>query len=1032
MSLDRLKQAAAHVTGLGLPPHPFDPLTESEIERAVAIIKNEHSGLFFNAVTLWEPRKAEMMAWVKDPTFAPRPHRIADVVAIAKGSKVYDGIVDLTEGNIVEWKLTEGVQPLVSLSLAIVESVVRKDPKVIEQCGIVGIPPEEMHKVYCDPWTIGYDERFGSGARLQQALMYFRPHPDDSQYTYPLDFCPIYNADTQEIIHIDIPPVRRPLNSAKPNNYHAAAIEAEGGYRTDLKPINITQPEGVSFTMDGRIINWQNWRLHIGFNYREGLVLSNITFNDKGTERDIFWRLSLAEMVVPYGNPEHPHQRKHAFDLGEYGGGYMTNSLSLGCDCKGAIHYMDAAFVNRAGAATTIKNAICIHEEDNGILFKHTDFRDDSCTVTRARKLIISHVFTAANYEYCVYWIFHQDGTVQLEIKLTGILNTYAMNPGEDTKGWGTEVYPGVNAHNHQHLFCLRVDPNIDGQNNTVFQVDAVRGPGEVGSTENKYGNAFYAKKTRFETAEQAMSDYDGSTSRTWDMCNENKLNAYSKKPVSYKLVSRDVPPLLPKEGGLVWKRAGFARHAVHVTKYDDSQIHPAGRHVPQTSGEPSMGLPAWIAENPQASIANTDVVLWHTFGLTHFPAPEDFPIMPAEPMTLLLRPRHFFTRNPCLDVPPSYCSVPSGVRQGSGIVDKMSRLAFGEGKQKSEKGGAWPLITNTCYVQLLKYVQAFDTTSSTMPRALPPLEGKSDTGNQISPSVVESVAGFSAGVVSCLSAHPLDLLKNRLQLNTRTASKRGDSLRIIQSVIRDEGGISALYRGLWPNMLGNSLGWGLYFFFYRNMKDIMQKQLVGEGEHMSYVGFFAASSSAGLLTAACTNPIWVVKTRMLEKGKNHPDAYKSMWEGMSHVYRTRGIRGLWAGFLPSTFGVAHGAVQFAIYEKMKHRRGDMLGGQEKLSNWDYIYMSGGSKLLAGAITYPYQPIRARMQQYDAQSNYNGLLDVLRKTWKNEGFLAFYKGVIPNTIRVIPTTIVTFVVYENTKIYLPKLFDEEEMAHEED
>ena len=147
-----------------------------------------------------------------------------------------------------------------------------------------------------------------------------------------------------------------------------------------------------------------------------------------------------------------------------------------------------------------------------------------------------------------------------------------------------------------------------------------------------------------------------------------------------------------------------------------------------------------------------------------------------------------------------------------------------------------------------------------------------------------------------------------------------------------------------------------------------------------------------GLLTGACTNPIWVVKTRMLERGANHPDAYKSMFTGLRHVYITRGLRGLWAGFVPSTLGVAHGAVQFAIYEKMKHRRGEKIGGQQRLSNWDYIYMSGGSKLLAGAITYPYQPIRARMQQYDAGTRYTGLIDVLRKTYRNEGFLAFYKG----------------------------------------
>ena len=252
-----------------------------------------------------------------------------------------------------------------------------------------------------------YDERFGSKVRLQQALMYYRPHIDDCQYTFPLDFCPIYNADTREIVHIDVPKVRRPLNRAPAINYHAEAITRETGFRKDIKPINITQPAGVSFTVDGRTLKWQNWSVHIGFNYREGIVLSNVTFNDKGNVRPVFWRMSLAEMVVPYGNPEHPHQRKHAFDLGEYGGGYMTNSLSLGCDCKGAIHYLDAVFPTRAGGIRTIKNAVCIHEEDNGLLFKHSDFRDDSVIVTRARKLVIQQIFTAANYEYAIQWIFH-------------------------------------------------------------------------------------------------------------------------------------------------------------------------------------------------------------------------------------------------------------------------------------------------------------------------------------------------------------------------------------------------------------------------------------------------------------------------------------------------------------------------------------------------------------------------------------------------------------------------------------------------
>jgi primary-amine oxidase len=272
-------------------------LTTEEIAAAVEIVRREYSDLHFNTVSLWEPRKEEMIKWLASIESTPQPHRIADVVCIGRGSKVFDGLVDLDEGKIIKWELTEGVQPLITMEdLQIVETVARKDPKVIEECGILGIPPEDMHKVYCDPWTIGYDERFGSSIRLQQALMYYRPHPDDSQYTYPLDFCPIYNADTQEIIHIDVPKVRRPFNSVVPLNYHADAIKAEGGFRKDLKPIYITQPEGVSFSIEGRIIKWQNFRLHVGFNCREGIVLSNITFNDHGNVRPVFWRVSLAEM----------------------------------------------------------------------------------------------------------------------------------------------------------------------------------------------------------------------------------------------------------------------------------------------------------------------------------------------------------------------------------------------------------------------------------------------------------------------------------------------------------------------------------------------------------------------------------------------------------------------------------------------------------------------------------------------------------------------------------------------------------------
>src|SRR5436190_4574589 len=150
MVLNRLKQLAFHVDACPPSPHPFDPLSTVEIDAAVALVRAEHGSLSFNAVTLWEPRKAEMMAWLADPENAPRPHRVADIVAIEPGGKIYDGVVDLNEKKIVQWGHTEGVQPLITMAdLQVVEILARQDPKIIEQCGILGIPPEDMHKVYC-------------------------------------------------------------------------------------------------------------------------------------------------------------------------------------------------------------------------------------------------------------------------------------------------------------------------------------------------------------------------------------------------------------------------------------------------------------------------------------------------------------------------------------------------------------------------------------------------------------------------------------------------------------------------------------------------------------------------------------------------------------------------------------------------------------------------------------------------------------------------------------------------------------------
>ncbi|KAL4789907.1 mitochondrial carrier domain-containing protein [Aspergillus venezuelensis] len=300
-----------------------------------------------------------------------------------------------------------------------------------------------------------------------------------------------------------------------------------------------------------------------------------------------------------------------------------------------------------------------------------------------------------------------------------------------------------------------------------------------------------------------------------------------------------------------------------------------------------------------------------------------------------------------------------------------------------------------------------------------------------LSSSVVETIAGFTAGIATTLCLHPLDLIKTRLQVDRGPSSRVGGSLRIIREIFHNEGGFAAFYRGLTPNIIGNSSSWALYFLFYGNVKDIIglwrsQKDPYSENQKgglLTSSDYFVASGSAGILTSVLTNPIWVIKTRMLATGFNSPGAYTSFTTGTKQIYRSEGIPGFYRGLAPSLFGVSHGALQFMAYEKLKLYRtnSQSLGrGKRDLNNLDFLMISSVSKIFAGSITYPYQVLRSRLQTYDAHLAYKGLFDAVAQIWAKEGFAGFYKGLGPNLFRVLPSTWVTFLVYENTRAFLPK------------
>jgi primary-amine oxidase len=414
------------------------------------------------------------------------------------------------------------------------------------------------------------------------------------------------------------------------------------GFRDDVKDIVITQPDGPSFAVDGYEVTWQKWAFRVGFNPREGLVLHTISYNDKGTERPVMYRAALSEMVVPYGDSAPTHWNKNVFDMGEVGMGLSANPLTLGCDCLGEIFYFDGIVNDSLGNAVVIPNAVCMHEEDYGIAWKHTDFRTTEVEVRRSRRLVVSMICTVGNYEYGFFWYLYTDGSIEYEVKLTGVLTTGAFE-GETPK-YGVAVAPGIYGPNHQHFFNVRMDMAVDGPVNSVYEVDSVIEDDEL----NPYHNAWYTKATLVKSEKEGARSWNWDTNRYWKVVSD-KVNELGER-TAYKLEPRGVVKPFVQPGSFIYDRARFVQKPVWVTRYDPREKYAAGNYMAQSPDV--QGLPVYLEDG--ADLENTDVVLWYTVGTHHIVRPEDWPVMPCAYIGFHLKPVGFFDGNPALDLPPS------------------------------------------------------------------------------------------------------------------------------------------------------------------------------------------------------------------------------------------------------------------------------------------------------------------------------------------------------------------------------------------
>ena len=608
--------------------HPLDPLTPHELAAAVAAVRAD--------ARVGEPLR---FACVRlDEVAAAAGERRAEVVVRDAGARRgFMVSVLLGDPPVAErWEELGARQPPITPHESrLAAQACREDPAFLAALARRGI--EDASLVMIDAESIGgfVPERH-AGRRIAWGATWHREDIADNGYARPVEgVVPIIDLDTLEVLEVEDHGVV-PMATER-----GTFASGEWGERPGLAPLEVVQPEGASFAVDGWAVGWQGWELRVGFDHREGLVLHDLRFLD----RSVLARASVNEMYVPYLDPTPTQFRKNFFDWGEYGAGVMTNSLELGCDCLGLIHYFDGAVVDGDGSVRDVPHAICMHEEDDGVLWKHTNGRTGEVEVRRSRRLVISTFVTVGNYDYGFFWALGQDGSIELEVKLTGILSVAGTPVGERPLH-GRAVGPGVQAATHQHYFAVRLDTAVDGPRNRLAEVHA---EAEPDAALDPHGNAVRSVRTVLRSEREAARLADPARGVHWRIESDTARNRYDE-PTAYRLHVDSVARPLARADSVTGRRAPFTDHHVLATRRDPQQRY-AGGEYPNQSEPGADGIHVW--QDADRSLDPTELVVWANVGTHHLPRPEDWPVMPVAHAHLRLEPDGFFDRNPALDVPP-------------------------------------------------------------------------------------------------------------------------------------------------------------------------------------------------------------------------------------------------------------------------------------------------------------------------------------------------------------------------------------------
>ena len=627
---------------LGQARHPLDSLTAEEIKVAAKVLSAAPqfpAEALFSTVVLKEPSKSEVLNYKPG---APFSRQAFAAILDRKHNRTFEAVVDLKQERVVAWHEAKGIQPMVmDAEYKVLPDIVKADARWQAAMRKRGIT--DFNQVQIDGWAVGQVRAAYQGMRLLRALSYLKADSINF-YGRPIEgVVVLVNMNTDQVIEVlDTGVV--PLAAATQE-----LDEKSTGRREAPKALTITQPDGASFTIDGQEIRWQKWRFRYTMHPREGLVLHTIGYEDEGRVRPILYRASLSEMVVPYGDTDQNWRWRSAFDVGEYGVGRLASPIEPKTDAPGNATLIDATFAGDDGQPYVLPRAVGIYERDGGLLWKHFDFYSEQNESRRARELVMSFIATIGNYDYALNWIFHQDGVLEVDAALSGIMLPKGVRETKvgDHNGHfpsGHLVAANVLAPHHQHFFNFRLDFDVDGTNNSVHEMNTrAQAPGRV----NPNLNGMIMEETLLGTERAAQRAINMQTARTWLVVNPAAHNTLGHN-TSYILVPgpNSLPYIAPSSE--VRRRAGFINNHFWATRYNPDEMNAAGVYPNQSRG--GDGLPRWVANNEL--LDKQDVVVWYTLGITHIPRPEEWPVMPVTHVGFKMIPGGFFARNPALDVP--------------------------------------------------------------------------------------------------------------------------------------------------------------------------------------------------------------------------------------------------------------------------------------------------------------------------------------------------------------------------------------------